>query len=74
MSLYKCRHLQLYKKFYTFFNKGDKFLFRMSKSVRENQKWTKKMSNFQKCQDFMEKGSKISLSEHYDATHKKNNY
>uniref|UniRef100_A0A6C0HQU7 Uncharacterized protein n=1 Tax=viral metagenome TaxID=1070528 RepID=A0A6C0HQU7_9ZZZZ len=26
----------------------------MSKSVCKSQKWTKKMSNFQKCQDFIE--------------------
>jgi len=48
-------------------------MFRMSKSVRENQKWTKKMSNFQKWQDFMEKGVKISPSLLKWSNCKKNN-
>jgi len=44
----------------------------MGKSVSKNQKWTKKMSNFQKPKYFMKKGSKFRHSEHYGLVHQKN--
>jgi hypothetical protein len=45
----------------------------MGKSVSKNQKWTKKMSNFQKRKYFMKKGYKFLHSEHYGLSHQKNN-
>jgi hypothetical protein len=44
------------------------------KSISKNQKWTKKMSNFQKRKYFMKKVLKIRHSEHYGLSHQKNNY
>ena len=45
----------------------------MSKSVSKIQKWTKKMSNFPKCRDFMKNTFIFFLPDLFDATHRKNN-